>query len=163
MIPALLALTGEALPIPPTQGDQVTLSIDESVRYVLSAKPLRFLGQRRIAPAIAPQVQMALAPSTVLARPGETAGWTVRLRNDFGTPVTIALSTAHPWDGERPQARLVLGALAAAEVPMSVEVTATAKGGIVSWDITCRYEPGEDRWPAAEFRRAIYFVVPKRP
>jgi len=58
---------------------------------------------------------------------------------------------------------MVLGALAAAEVPMAVDVPATAKAGIVSWDITCRYEPAVTRWPAGEFRRAIYFILPKEP
>lgn len=160
-VSGLRSLAGEALPLPPIDGGVQTFAIDESVRYILSARPLRFTGQRRIAPPVAPQLQMALVPTTVRVRPGETARWGVRLSSAFSSAVRVTLSTAHPWGGVRPQVEPVLAAGGDVEIPMSLEVPRTAKGGIVSWDITCRYEPADRRWPAGEFRRALYFIVPE--
>lgn len=160
-VSALLSLTGEELPLPPAADSVLALPIDENVRYVFSARPLRFIGQRRLTPPVAPQLQMTLGPSTVQTRPGGTARWSVRLSSGFDCAVKVVLSTAHPWGGDRPQAEPVLAPRGAAEFPMSIDVPATAKGGIVSWDVTCRYEPVDKRWPSGEFRRAIYFILPK--
>lgn len=162
-VSALHALDGEELPLPRALGNVLVVPIDENVRYLFSAKPLYFIDQRRISPPVAPQVQMALTPATVRVRPGETARWSVRLSNGFDSAVNVVLSTAHPWDGARPQVAPVLAAHGDVVIPMSVEVPAAAKSGIVSWDITCAYTPQDTTWVAGQFRRAIYFVLPNPP
>jgi len=164
-ISGLRSLNGEELPLPAAVAADgaLVLPIDEDVRYVVSARPLQFLGQRRSEPPVAPQLQVVLIPSTIPVRPGATASWSARLSNGFDSAVRVVLSTAHPWGGERPRAAVTVAARAETAVPMSLAVPATAKGGIISWDITCRYEPADGRWPAGEFRRALYFVVPKAP
>jgi hypothetical protein len=159
-ISALHALGGDALPLPQPTDNGVVLPIDENVRYLFSAKPLHVLGQRRISPPVSAQVQMALTPSTVPTRAGETAGWSVHLSNGFACAVAVTLSTAHPWGGARPQVEIVLAPRGDVDVPMSVEVPATAKSGILSWDITCAYVPHDTTWAPGQFRRALYFVTP---
>jgi hypothetical protein len=159
-ITALRALDGAELTVPPGADGALALPIDENVRYVFSAKPLRVLGQRRLHPPVAPQVQMTLTPSTVRTRPGQTARWSVRLHNGFDCAVKVTLSTAHPWNGPRPQVEPVLAPRGDVEVPMSLDVPASATGTIVSWDLTCAYVPQDPTWAPGEFRRALYFVLP---
>ena len=158
-VSGIVSLMGETLPVPKAVGGAVTLTVDENVRYVYSAKPLVYLSQKRLSPPVEPQVQMALTPTTVLVQPGKPATWSVHLTSDFACPVTVDLDTGHPFGGTGPHMQITLPPKGKADVPMGIETPATAKRQIVSWDVRCRYAPSDTQWHKGDFRRAIFFEV----
>ena len=158
-VSGIVSLMGEQLPVPPVVVGAVTLTVDENVRYVYSAKPLVYLAQKRLSPPVEPQIQMTLTPTTVLAQPGQPAAWTAHLTSEFAGPVTVDLDTGQPFGGAGPHTQLTLPPQGRADVPMSVAAPASVKRQIISWDVRCRYAPADAQWHSGEFRRAIFFEV----
>ncbi|MBI2299096.1 MAG: fibronectin type III domain-containing protein [Armatimonadetes bacterium] len=154
----LVSLTGAPLALPPVKNGLLTLTLDESVRYVYSTEPLRITAQERLEPDVAPQMQMSLSPTTVRVKPGGTARLAARLQSGYDGPVTVTVSTGSPWGGPVEQRRS-LAARAKDEVVLELPVPAGAKPGTISWDVGCRVEPADPRWPGESFRRAVFFVV----
>lgn len=163
-ITGLLSLTGDKLPLPASAAGRLVLTVDENVRYVLSTRPLTVLGHRRLAPPVAPQVQMLLTPTTVTVQPGHTANLTVRLTSEFAVPVTVELDCPSPWGLAPARETLTLQPRATVSVPLALPAPAEAKRHqIHSWDVRCRYRATTTPEVSGDFRRAVFFVVPDAP
>lgn len=152
-------LMGDELPLPRSDGGKLTLPIDESVCYVLSAKPLQVLNSRRLEPPVQPVLSMRLEPSTVRCGPGDVIRWKARLHSEFDCPVSATVSCGDPWQRAAAEAEVTVPPQGEAEVELSFVVPAEAKPGIISWDNRCRYRPEDTQWEEGDFRMAQFFVV----
>jgi hypothetical protein len=152
-------LMGEELPLPRADGGTLTLPIDESVCYVLSAGPLRVLSSRRLEPPVQPVLSMRLEPSTVRCGPGDVISWKARLHSEFDCPVLATVSCGDPWHRAAAEGRVTVPPRGEAEVELTFTVPADAGPGIISWDNRCRYRPEGPQWDEGDFRMAQFFVV----
>lgn len=162
-VTGVLSHTGLRLPLPRRAGGALVLPLDESVRYVLSSRPLGYVAQRRLNPPVAPRVHLSLSPTTVRVQPGTTLRWSARIRSEFDCPVRIVLDCSHPWGGGPAAWEGTLPARGRAETVMSLDAPEGLTPQIASWDVQCRYEPADSRWQPGEFRRALFFEVRPQP
>lgn len=150
----MVSLTGEKLGLPRAVGGELALTVDESVRYVQSDRPLVILGHKRLTPPVAPQVQMSLSPATITVQPGQPAQWEVNLKSGFPSPLTVELECPNPWGLAGASATVTLQPGQSLTVPLSLPTPADAKRRqIISWDTRCHY--GNE-----SFCRAQFFMVP---
>jgi hypothetical protein len=148
-VSSVVALMGEKLPAPEKSGEATALTVDGSVRYVFSTRPLMFLSQKRVSSPVEPQVQVALSPASVEVRAGQPCEWTVRMASEFPCEVKVTLNCGNP-----------LGPKQATEAVMRFDAPAQVKRGIISWDTRCQYVPVDQRFHAVDTRRAQFFLVP---
>lgn len=158
-ITQVLSLSGTKLPLPRRSGGALVLPVDESVRYVYSTRPLRYLAQRRLSPPVAPRVHLTLRPSTLQVQPGRRTQWQAHLTSEFPCPVRVTLECGHPWQGTPATQALTLTPRGRGVATLALDVPADLKPQIVSWDLRCHYQPAEARYHPGEFRRALFFMV----
>lgn len=157
----VISLAGDRPGAPAEGPEGVRLVVDESVRYVVSRKPLRIISHRRLAPPVEPQLRMSLTPTTVPVRAGEPVQWVVHLESEFDCDVRVALDCGHPWEGAPTHEELTLPPRRKAEVSMHLTPPVAPSPGLVSWDVRCRFRPADPVHQSGEFRRALFFVVPR--
>lgn len=154
----VVSLTGQNLPVPATVAGVLALPVDESVRYVYSGQPLTVVGQERVTPPVAPQIQMALTPTTLAVQPGRAATWSATLSSEFDQPVSVTVQCPNPWGLAEARQTVTVPARGTVTVPLSLPVPQAPPGHkIVSWDTRCQYDAGEGA--KESFCRALFFVV----
>jgi hypothetical protein len=143
----------------PSRGETCTLKATESVVYLRSARPIRVVSARRLAPPVEPRVKMTLRPSTVPYTPGEKLSWMCRVSSEFDVPVEVELVAGGPWGLPLAKASFLLPAKGTRDEVLGFSAPAAARDRIVSWDVQCRYRRVSTTEEWKWFSRAIFFVL----
>jgi hypothetical protein len=159
-IVGMLDIYGQPLALPVAAEGRIALSIDETVRYVLSRQPLRVVSQRRLDPPVTPRLDFTVTPPLVPLGADGVYRWQVTLLNPAAVPLAVTLDSANPFGGPRPTREVVVPAHGRLLVPMEIAGPEKLERKIVSWDMSASWASPGPAIPSGVEKRAMYFLVP---
>ncbi|HEX2948425.1 MAG TPA: hypothetical protein VHV83_02465, partial [Armatimonadota bacterium] len=159
-ITRMLSLTGDVQPLPTPQNNELTITVDERVCYLISKRPLQISEQHRITPAVAPQITMTLSPTTVYVSPETPSSWSAHVTNAYACPVNITVYPEwQPWGKAVEKRTMLLQPGESTDVTFTVTPPAQLSPKQLFWYgyVRCQYTPTDTRWPEGSFKRTLAY------